>query len=250
MRMPETYLARLRRRIGRALLGADVQVFYPGDPQSPCPPDAQLSYSQEGEDRVLSRLLEGHPPGYYVDIGAHHPTRFSNTALLYETGWRGINVDPVPGSEREFNRQRPRDINLELGVGQHTGTVQYFVFDETALGTFSHERVVELEATTRYRVVRAIDVAIVTLADLLDRHLPVDQTIDLLTVDAEGLDLDILQSNDWTRFRPSILIAEDLGRLSLRQLDKSPLVRFLHGHGFEPIAKTVNSVFFAPITRA
>ena len=59
---------------------------------------ANISYSQEGEDLILERFFEGKEIGFFVDIGAHHPMRFSNTYIFYLKGWRGINVDATPGS--------------------------------------------------------------------------------------------------------------------------------------------------------
>ncbi|MFM5945106.1 MAG: hypothetical protein ACKO9G_17365, partial [Dolichospermum sp.] len=37
------------------------------------------SYSQEGEDMILRRLFAKQSDGFYVEVGAHHPKRFSNT---------------------------------------------------------------------------------------------------------------------------------------------------------------------------
>ena len=53
---------------------------------------AQRSYAQEGEDLLLERILGKQGKGFYVDVGAHHPVRFSNTFLFYKRGWRGINI--------------------------------------------------------------------------------------------------------------------------------------------------------------
>ena len=74
------------------------------------------SYSQEGEDMILKRFFEGKQRGFYVDVGSHHPKRFSNTYFFYKTGWRGINIDPMPGSMKLFDKIRTRDINLECGI--------------------------------------------------------------------------------------------------------------------------------------
>lgn len=82
---------------------------------------ATKCYSQEGEDLLLSRILGDKKDGFYVDVGAHHPFRFSNTYLLYKQGWRGINIDAMPGSMKLFNRFRPRDINIECGVASGGG---------------------------------------------------------------------------------------------------------------------------------
>src|SRR5688500_1685041 len=70
---------------------------------------AELSYALEGEDMVLRRLFEGKTRGFYVDVGAHHPRRFSNTYYFYRRARRGINIDAAPGSMEAFNRDRSRD---------------------------------------------------------------------------------------------------------------------------------------------
>jgi hypothetical protein len=75
-----------------------------------------LSYAQEGEDMVLRRIFEDQPLGFYVDVGAHHPVRFSTTYFFYRRGCRGINIDATPGSMDAFRRLRPRDINLEVAI--------------------------------------------------------------------------------------------------------------------------------------
>ena len=97
------------------------------------------AWSQEGEDLILARYFESVPRGFFVDVGAHHPFRFSNTCLLYKQGWRGVNIDAMPGSMGPFRRARPRDINLEIGIGTQTGIAHYFVFNEPALNTFDPE---------------------------------------------------------------------------------------------------------------
>jgi len=73
---------------------------------------ALKSYSQEGEDMILRRLFEKQLTGFYVDVGAHHPKRFSNTYFFYKQGWHGINIDAMPGSMKLFEKIRPRDILL------------------------------------------------------------------------------------------------------------------------------------------
>ena len=42
----------------------------------------------------LYRIFEECKSGFYVDIGAHHPKRFSNTYFFYKRGWSGITVEP------------------------------------------------------------------------------------------------------------------------------------------------------------
>lgn len=89
-----------------------------------------LSFSQEGEDMILRKLLDRKTTGFYIDVGAHHPQRFSNTYFFYLKGWSGINIDPIPGRMKLFNQLRNRDINLEIGISESKKSLTYYIFNE------------------------------------------------------------------------------------------------------------------------
>jgi FkbM family methyltransferase len=201
------------------------------------------SFAQEGEDLILKRIFEEKRGGFYVDVGAHHPMRFSNTYLFYKAGWRGINIDATPGSMVPFRTERPRDINLETGISERTEKLRYYIFDEPALNTFSAELASDRETKTSYKVVNTVEISASPLADVLARNLPTGQVIDFLTVDVEGWDLQVLRSNDWDRFAPHVVVAEVLGH-SLDDLAGSEIAAFLRSKGYGLFAKTFNSVFF------
>lgn len=203
---------------------------------------AQRSYAQEGEDRMLMRYFGAKPDGFYVDVGAHHPFRFSNTQLFYEMGWRGINVDAMPGSMDAFRRSRRRDVNLEVGVGETAAIARFFVFNEPALNTFD-EATAQKHSIEPWRIERTVDVAVRPLSDILSEHLPRGRSIDFLSIDVEGRDLQVLRSNDWSKFRPRVVLAESLG-ITLSELNVDPSARFLKSVGYVPYGKTVNTVMF------
>ena len=73
-------------------------------------------YSQEGEDILIERMIGKKKKGFYIDIGAHHPYRFSNTYYFYKQGWSGINIEPNVEHFRYFLKHRKRDINLNKGL--------------------------------------------------------------------------------------------------------------------------------------
>jgi len=166
---------------------------------------ARLSYAQEGEDLLLDRILHGRDRGFYVDVGAHHPWRFSNTARLHARGWRGINIDPEPGSMAAFRAARPRAINLEVAVGTQADTRRFFRYSEPALNGFE-DRAAEL-AETPYRALGSIEVSVQPLREILAQHAPATG-IDLLTIDVEGAELEVLESNDWSRWLPRLILIE------------------------------------------
>ena len=209
-----------------------------GDPKN----RPQICYGQDGEDLILDRLLDGQKSGFFVDVGAHHPVRFSNTYLFYRRGWRGINIDAQPQSMNAFRRLRERDINIEVGVGSRAGWERYFRFNEPALNTFEPEEA-KRKAVGPYRIEEEVDVQVRRLDDILDHHVPADTAIDFLSVDVEGLDLDVLQSNDWQRFRPRFVLAETL-RTPLAELHNCPVTAFLIAQGYTPVSKAYNTTFF------
>lgn len=207
-------------------------------------PDQQECYSQEGEDLIVARLFDGKSDGFYVDVGAHHPIRHSNTYLLYRRGWRGINIDATPGSMAEFRRLRPRDINVECLVAGDPSPQRFYMFNEPALNTASRALADERPAeNARYQVTGEFELRPRSLASLLDELLPEGQAIDLMSVDVEGLDLDVLRSNDWERYRPTLLLVEALNT-GLLDLDRHEIVRFLRERNYRPIAKLYNTVVF------
>lgn len=173
---------------------------------------AGLSFSQEGEDLILRRLFERRATGFYVDVGAHHPQRFSNTFLFYLRGWTGLNIDPLPGTADRWRRARPRDLVAEVGIGAQAGSRSYFMFDDAALNTFDADRAAELQATTPYKLESVRDIPVRPLAAVLDEHLPRGTKIDFLSVDVEGLEPEVFATMDFERYRPDAICFERLHR--------------------------------------
>ncbi|RYG33949.1 MAG: FkbM family methyltransferase [Chitinophagaceae bacterium] len=208
-----------------------------------CLQHLNLSFSQEGEDLVLHRHFNYKPSGFYVDVGAHHPYRFSNTFKFYLKGWRGINIDPLPGSMKLFDEKRPKDINLEIGISENDGeTLNYYMFDEPTLNTFDPSLVQRAEGEN-YRLEKTVTVKTVRLSSVLDQHLRQDQPIDFLTIDVEGFDLYVLRSNNWDKYRPAIVIAESYGTRLEDDL-MSPVSKFLATKNYQLVSKTANSLFY------
>jgi len=203
-----------------------------------------VSYSQEGEDLVLRRFLKDETKGFYVDVGAHHPQRFSNTYYFYQKGWRGINVDADPDLVKEFDARRPRDINITAGVGSDGRELTFYVFNEKALNTFDQEIARKHSKIMDYSIVEERTIKIVTLSKILDKHLPNKQRIDFMSVDVEGNDLDVLKSNNWDIYRPRFLLVECHNISSIPAIMKDKLVTYLFRQRYIPVAKTLLTVIF------
>ena len=79
------------------------------------------SYSQYQEDLILYILLYDIENGFYIDVGAFDPIKVSVTKAFYLRGWTGINIEPQPDKKDLFDKDRPKDINLPLAIGEKKG---------------------------------------------------------------------------------------------------------------------------------
>jgi FkbM family methyltransferase len=204
---------------------------------------AMLSYSQQGEDLHIQRFFGQMTKGFYIDVGAYHPFEYSNTALFYEQGWRGINIDPNPEHFKLFQRFRPRDINLNLAVGIRQESLTYHSFNAPALNSFSEVYAMDWANRQGYYIKEKIEIVTIPLVDVLNEYLPEGQAIDFMTIDTEGWDIYVLQSNDWRKYRPRLLIVEACIN-PLIPVDELEISKFLTDVGYRFWSASGGSLMF------
>jgi len=164
-----------------------------------------LTYAQNFEDVMLERLFKDQADGFYVDIGAWHPSLYSVTKHFYDKGWHGINVEPIRGQFELFEADRPRDVNLNLAVSDAAGTILFFeCADDTSLSTVNAEQAAALRQAGHTLV--EYNVEATTLGEIAARFCP--PVIDFLKVDVEGAEANVLHGVDRSSFRPRVLVIE------------------------------------------
>lgn len=200
-----------------------------------------VSFGQYGEDLLLACGLAPRSRGFYVDVGAHHPWRGSNTYKLYVRGWRGLTIEPDPFHARVFKTMRPGDTHLVAGVASAPGSLTMHCFEDRKQNTMSAAQADEFERLGAARR-GTVTIECRPLRDIMNTHAP-GRNIDLLSVDCEGLDLEVLQSLDWRTQRPSVVLVEDFERFTaLRNGENgSAISDLLVGHGYAPISQGVFS---------
>lgn len=205
-------------------------------------PGGQLAYAQEGEDLILSRIFESQDDGFYVDVRAFHPTRYSNTYWAYRRGWRGLAIDAAPGFRWRYSQRRPGDLAVEVAVTETYGSHELHVFDEPALNTLKVERAEQLiaEGTSTGR---AISVLGMPIADILTSFVPAGTRIDLMSIDIEGSEAVVLRGIDWEQFKPRVLVVEVLDTV-LESLKDWSEHDYLVSQGFVPTAFLYHSVIY------
>lgn len=164
------------------------------------------TYAQHGDDLAILNIfhcLKVERPSY-LDVGAHHPYELSNTALLYQRGSRGVNVEANPALIENFRRCRPEDVNVWAAVVgavmSSDGKVTFNRIHETC----GLNSLLPVATDARSDVV---EVPAVTINDIVRDHAG-GQWPDLLSVDVEGMDIPVLESADFSRGGPKVIIAE------------------------------------------
>lgn len=171
-----------------------------------------LSYAQNFEDYHLSLLFEGETDGFYADVGGGHVVADNVSFSFYERGWRGIVVEPQAPLAAAYRTVRPRDVLINALCGRTSGTGDFFQAERfhglsTTVGIHAEAAGAAGIATTAHRL------PMVTLAELFAAHAPA--RIDFLKVDVEGAEAEVLAGNDWTRFRPRVVLLEAVAPWSM-----------------------------------
>lgn len=180
------------------------------------------SYAQLGEDLVVDHYLSGKSSGYYVDIGAFQPLYLSNTYLFYKRGWKGVCVEPNALIAGEYREMRPNDQYFPEACG--VGELKFKLSDEhAALSKVSNEGV---PVKTRP----------------LSEYMAMLPSVDLLSVDCEGMELDILKSNDWGTYRPRMIVVEIIDYVTKKK--NQEVIDFILAQGYGLVCdNSINAIF-------
>jgi FkbM family methyltransferase len=164
-----------------------------------------ISYSQNREDVLLARVFRDVPAGFYVDVGACDPNHASLTKHFYENNWHGINIEPGAVFEK-LPPARPRDINLNVAASDVAGNLNFTEFpDSQPLGAVSATMIEPAKAFAAGKYERTVEAK--PLREILAEH-ATGKTIDFMSIDVEGHEREVILGNDWTRFRPRVLVIE------------------------------------------
>jgi len=203
-------------------------------------PRGYTSYSQCSEDLIVRYIfnLRGISKPTYLDIGANDPFYISNTALFYVNGSRGINIEANPRLLNNFKKRRPEDVNINVGIGNRDTILDFYVINDPTLSSFSKDECEKFIATGKYHITDTIKVKITTIQKIIDKHnngvFP-----DYLTIDTEGMDLEILKTIDYSQNAPKVICVEaaDYSPIGAGER-RTELIDFLVSKGYYEYAST------------
>ena len=199
------------------------------------------TFAQHGDDIIILNLFNmigiSHPS--YIDVGAHHPFNISNTGLLYLRGCRGVNVEANPNLIKAFHTQRPEDTNLNVGISEGSGELTFYMFDDrSGLNTFSEDQARRIEEGTLFRVQKTIQIPVMTISEVLDKHRK-GVFPDLLSLDVEGLDLQIIKSISFDKSAPKLICVEANSSEQARAM-----ADFLKTKAYKLVFRAAENLFF------
>lgn len=185
------------------------------------PRGARLSFSAAGEDIVMSDILKKYAvkEGFlYIDIGAHHPIFGNNTYLFHRKGGKGVLVEPNRDLCNTIESKRPRDICVNAGAGGKDGEADFFVFPQSTRSTFSKEQAAAWEKSSGQKA-KIERHAILSLSTIIEKYCG-GKTPDIVSIDAEGLDADILSGFSFAK-RPKIFCVENQDKNMISLMEKN-----------------------------
>jgi len=180
------------------------------------------SYAMDGEDIAIQKYVKHTNNGFYVDIGSHHPLQRSNTYLLYQTGWHGINVDINDFTLDLFNHLRPDDINIQSAISDYNGYIDFYYQKN-----FSQLNTTDINwAKENFRNnFQTKKIKCQTFNNLLDQTKYKNQKINFLNIDVEGAEMKVLKSLNFNKYNPEVICIEILGYRHLSNSEKESKIK-------------------------
>ena len=174
----------------------------------------KISYSYNGVDLIINYIFKNKNNGFYLDVGAQHPISNNNTYLLYQKGWKGINIDLDKKNIDLFKIARPGEINLNFAVSDIEGESELFFYhDSSPINTLNRE----VAGYQKAKVKNIKKIQTKTLNNIL-QNLNLNNQIDYMNIDVEGHEEKILSGFDLQKYKPRVISIEYLD-LKMKKLE-------------------------------
>ena len=174
---------------------------------------------------VQVRFFPGESRGFLVEVGAAKPDYLSVGASFRRIGWTVISVEPNP-TFCEAHRALGHEVLQFACSDEDRDEVDFYVVDSNnaaylggnvSAESFSSlgvrgEFAADLAKTGAETRMHVIKVAVRRLDTLLGKFSPEVREIDVLAIDVEGWELEVMQGLNFDRYRPKVVIVENLFR--------------------------------------
>jgi len=191
----------------------------------------RISYSLFGEDLVVRSYFAANfdnSVARFIDAGAFHPFEQSNTMLLSQLGWRGINIDCDPVKIARFEKLRPQDVNICAAVGEAIRDMIHLQYPMGFTDRIAEPGEENLLSFCDEKPLKATPIKVRTLTQIIEQSAFRGQHFHYLNVDCEGQDLSVLKGLDFSRYSPDLITVE-----AHAKTEQAELTAFLESRGYE-----------------
>ena len=172
--------------------------------------------------------------GFFVDVGCFHPSRLNNTFLMYQKGWRGINIDMNEISIKLFNLVRSEDININCAVSKKEGEISFYTKKELFMSA-------SLKKSSDLKIIKKIQSR--QLTNIINSTKYKSKQIDFLSVDCEGFDLEVIETLNFDIYSPKLICIE-IPNKNIEDLKKKETYQYIISKNYKMIfSNEMNSMF-------
>ena len=163
------------------------------------------TYAQRGEDLFIFNYMKKKKivNGTYVDLGAFHPIKYSNTCLLFNNGWSGLNIDLNQTAIDYFDIVRPKDNNICCAISNKEEKIKVFINS-----IFSPINTINKKHAKKFNFASKNELSYTVKAKKFNSICK--KKFDFLDIDIEGSDFMVLKSINLKYFKPKLICIEIL----------------------------------------
>ena len=203
------------------------------------------SFAQMGEDLIIENNLHKYSLSgaslTYLEVGTNHPCNSNNTFLFYEQGARGILVEPDKKYWELINQYRPEDVLIKSCIADYDSDQEdFYLMTAGSLNTLSKKIANDYctnNAMGQQKIEQIIKVSVININKVLAKF---NKWPNLISIDTEGMDISILNTINWNKFRSEIVCVES-------QDNKQNIVTIMRNNGYEILADNCLNIIFGII---
>jgi len=196
---------------------------------------------ERAEKELIRSYFDNKKSGFFVEIGANEPLSENSQSWHLESqiGWKGILVEPNPRLAEKARISRPGSLIFESACVSpaNEGVINLYiplVNDDEVTG---HAAIRKNIDDFSYQNHKVVNVKARTLNSILEEAAV--GTIDILTIDVEGAELEVLRGLDIEKYKPGLILLED----KHVYLDKH---RYLKKHDYQLVKRTTLNCWYVP----
>ena len=161
--------------------------------------------------------------------------------ILYQNGWRGINIDANEFSIDLFNFIRPEDENFNIAISDKSEKIVFYSSKKNDPQSTADKKFLKYDYIDKNRKYEKKEIEAKTLNDVLKNSKYNGQEIDFLNIDVQGYDYKVLKSLDFKLYKPKYICIE------IQYINEKEIMDFLIYNKYQKIWTGINSNIFEKI---